>query len=707
MRFIDVTFVSKSFASFPQQIVSPPSKTDFSLESLNYPELPTFPEPARPKPHLNGVSSGPGQIQLNSSTDFEPFPTDANRNKPPVTPLQQPNGSSTSSSATTIFHQPQAPEIPVIQPIPNSTTIQQQPRLQGPLGAPHHSLPNGDASKTNGFDDNDVTRRMPKHPPDQQPRPNQKPVNPNQVSEQPMQNTPRQTIPNASQEKSNGQFATTNNQSQITHPTNSQSPAGNAFPQNQPSQSGTAHPKVEPVTPSNTVITNNLPVRLPPSHPPTVTAIHPQQPPAGMLAPHIPYDGYGQYNPALPSTVTAASKATPIIPSPFAPTLPSMVQQPNPNGMLPNTNNSPTQPNIARNPTHVSQGQPTTIPPNSNVISSSQSTSTPVSHNSAILSPNQLITAPTISSIVPPNPPKSPNTNTPPNQPKTTIISQNPASVSPSQVNFTPSPPNTTHLPQRSPSVHRSTYLPSVPQTFATSRTGMTHGLPAGWDRVLDRKTGRYYFRDHNTKTTHWNLPQSLTQTMNQSIIGHNAPTVKEVEPKKSSLKRSLSSPNLAKIDDEKVKPSSPDGATYRPTVNRRTKPLTESQLASLNPSHGGNGRALTGFRNLGNSCYMNSVLQCLVAMAPLARYVLSSYYLDDINHTNPLGTGGRIAEELAVLMRIAHSGNYRAVSPFEFKRTIGKFAPEFGGMKQQDSQEFLLVLLDQFHEDTNMVSHT
>ena len=313
---------------------------------------------------------------------------------------------------------------------------------------------------------------------------------------------------------------------------------------------------------------------------------------------------------------------------------------------------------------------------------------------------------------------KQPSSNPPVsvNQPQS--VGLNPSSKStPSTINTAPVPPSSSSSntptsvpdkptqPAHSPASHL--FISNVPQRFTKSRTGMTHGLPPGWARDLDRRTGRYYFIDHNTKTTHWNLPASLAQSMNQSIMGRNdgPSTVESSETKKSSLKRSLSSPNLAKLDSVENKENLPREHNSRPAVNRRTKPLTASQLSNLAPVHGGRGKALTGLRNLGNSCYMNSVLQCLFATAPLVRYILNSYYVEDINKTNPLGTGGRIAEELAVLMRVAHSGSYQHVSPVEFKRTIGRFAPHFGGQQQQDSQEFLLFLLDQFHEDTNRVS--
>jgi ubiquitin carboxyl-terminal hydrolase 8 len=36
----------------------------------------------------------------------------------------------------------------------------------------------------------------------------------------------------------------------------------------------------------------------------------------------------------------------------------------------------------------------------------------------------------------------------------------------------------------------------------------------------------------------------------------------------------------------------------------------------------------MTGLRNLGNTCYMNAILQCMSATTPLARYFLSMAYV-------------------------------------------------------------------------------
>ncbi|KAL3943828.1 MAG: hypothetical protein SGBAC_002079 [Bacillariaceae sp.] len=129
-----------------------------------------------------------------------------------------------------------------------------------------------------------------------------------------------------------------------------------------------------------------------------------------------------------------------------------------------------------------------------------------------------------------------------------------------------------------------------------------------------------------------------------------------------------------------------------------------------------GRKRHASGLGNLGNTCFMNSTLQCLAHTEPLMQYFLSGEYVADLNNDNPLGTGGELASEFANLIRemwgipikrhgVVNASSLSAVYPRQFKQCVGTHAEQFMGYDQHDSQEFATYLLDALHEDTNRVT--
>ncbi|XP_014680667.1 PREDICTED: ubiquitin carboxyl-terminal hydrolase 8-like [Priapulus caudatus] len=272
----------------------------------------------------------------------------------------------------------------------------------------------------------------------------------------------------------------------------------------------------------------------------------------------------------------------------------------------------------------------------------------------------------------------------------------------------------------------RSYELPPSYDVYVTSP-----GLPSGWEKVLDKQTGRYYYRDHNKHSTHWQLPQSVLDTPNDMTPvkpGSFRTRLKEEPGSPSSPKRmsrSSSSPNIRKLLEEEEEKENAVKIPQLSAVDKSVKPMpvvpdrslkpspiskpilieiSATRLRNMQPVYGSVGQGLTGLRNLGNSCYMNSSLQGLSNTTPLVKYFLNGSYKFDINRENKLGYGGEIAEEFTAVLSALWSGQYRYIAPRDFKYTVGRYGPLFAGNEHQDSQEFMAFLLDSLHEDVNKV---
>ena len=113
----------------------------------------------------------------------------------------------------------------------------------------------------------------------------------------------------------------------------------------------------------------------------------------------------------------------------------------------------------------------------------------------------------------------------------------------------------------------------------------------------------------------------------------------------------------------------------------------------------------ISGLQNLGNTCYMNSALQCLAHTPFLVDFFLSGQYRSHINRRNPIGSGGRIAETFAGLIADMWSHAERVVAPWDLKQAIGRVSHIFQGYHQHDSQELLSFLVDALHEDFNSIT--
>ncbi len=138
----------------------------------------------------------------------------------------------------------------------------------------------------------------------------------------------------------------------------------------------------------------------------------------------------------------------------------------------------------------------------------------------------------------------------------------------------------------------------------------------------------------------------------------------------------------------------------------------------------------VSGLNNIGNTCYMNSALQCLSASDLLIGFLVKKRFVGDLKNN--------ILEELAEkerkkkkkageevedddisvylkdvkkkyyssmtynsykLFKTMWKGNNK-ITPKTFKERLGEVCSTFRGFSQQDSEEFINFLLDRIHEE-------
>jgi ubiquitin C-terminal hydrolase len=143
------------------------------------------------------------------------------------------------------------------------------------------------------------------------------------------------------------------------------------------------------------------------------------------------------------------------------------------------------------------------------------------------------------------------------------------------------------------------------------------------------------------------------------------------------------------KLQDGSLESYSPNSDTIQPRPAGSIRKLVQVK-----------GVGAVGLRNLGNTCYMNSITQSLSNTPLLKDFLLSETYSDSVNTTNSAGSNGRVSFEFGQVVKELWTTRTKAVNSKRLYNTFTHKVIQFKGHQQHDCHEFLGSLLDILHED-------